>query len=205
MASTFQPSIGGNYYVSALNSVSQAYSPATVIANLVPAVMSKIRNATEVLYANGGRRFLYISITPLGCSPNILSGNPNAPRDSNGCIPDFNSISSAHSAQLSSLVSDLPSIHADATFVFLDYNAAYLQVLANSASLGFTDTLNACCGAPNVPNRYSIATFCDALSTTTNSTLCPDPNVFLSWDGIHYTHKFQLCNFKSYLRFWQFS
>ncbi|KAI5075745.1 hypothetical protein GOP47_0009821 [Adiantum capillus-veneris] len=43
---------------------------------------------------------------------------------------------------------------------------------------------------PTVPYRYNRALSCSVTSTTTTSTLCQDPNVFLNWDGIHFTHKF---------------
>ncbi|MCO5560591.1 hypothetical protein L7F22_014206 [Adiantum nelumboides] len=181
--------IGGNDYIGALTAAIPT-PPATIISSFVPAVISKIRNATEVLYASGAKKFLYISITPLGCSPSLLSPNPTLPRDSNGCIIDFNAISDAHGAQLLALVNDLRSLHPDATFTLLDYNGAYTQVLTNSASLGFTNTLDACCGSASSPNRFNTLTFCSVTSNTATNTLCPNPNVFLNWDGIHFTHKF---------------
>ncbi|MCO5602602.1 hypothetical protein L7F22_056736 [Adiantum nelumboides] len=181
--------IGGNDYLSALNAL-VPNSPSKVISTFVPAVISKIGTTTEALYANGARHFLFISIPPLGCSPSILSGNPTGPKDSNGCLQEFNAISVAHGMQLFSLVNGLRSKHSDATFAFLDYYGAFYQTLAASASLGFTDTLDACCGAgPKAPNRYDRASFCSASSIGSSDTLCPDPNVFFTWDGIHFTHK----------------
>ncbi|MCO5583631.1 hypothetical protein L7F22_037544 [Adiantum nelumboides] len=127
--------IGDNDYRGALTAIIPT-PPATIISSIVPAVISKIRNATEVLYASGARKFLYISIPLLGCSPSLLSPNPTLPKDNNGCIIDFNTVSNAHGAQLLALVNDLRSLHPDATFTLLNYNGAYTQVLTNSASLG---------------------------------------------------------------------
>ncbi|MCO5555610.1 hypothetical protein L7F22_009155 [Adiantum nelumboides] len=144
----------------------------------------------QVLYASGAKKILYISITPLRCSPSLLSPNPTLPRDGNGCITDFNSISNAHGVQLLGLVNDLRSLHPHATFTLLDYNGAYTQVLTNSASLGFTNKLDSCCGSALSPNRFNTLTFCSVTSNTITNMLCPNPNVFLNWDGIHFIHKF---------------
>ncbi|KAI5075744.1 hypothetical protein GOP47_0009820 [Adiantum capillus-veneris] len=65
------------------------------------------------------RHFLYISIPPIGCVPAALS-YPSSARDSNGCIPDLNAISSTHSSQLLSLANDLGNLHPDASLTFLD-------------------------------------------------------------------------------------
>ncbi|MCO5557104.1 hypothetical protein L7F22_010660 [Adiantum nelumboides] len=182
--------IGSNDYSGALANP-LLYPPATVISSFVPAVIAKIRNATEVLYASGARQFLLIGVPPIGCIPAALSAfKSNASRDGNGCIPELNAISDTHASQLLSTANDLRSRHADATYTFLDFNGAYIDVLRSSAALGFSNTLDACCGAgPTAPNRFNRLVFCSAASTTAASTLCPDPNVFFSWDGIHPTNR----------------
>ncbi|MCO5572943.1 hypothetical protein L7F22_026704 [Adiantum nelumboides] len=116
-------------------------------------------------------------------------------RDGNGCIPELNAISNAHASHLLSTVDDLQSRHADATFTFLDFFDAYIDVLQTRMALdvcvvGFNNTLDAYCGAgPNARNRFNRLVFCSATSTTATSTLYPDPNVFFSWDGIHSTNR----------------
>ncbi|MCO5597063.1 hypothetical protein L7F22_051137 [Adiantum nelumboides] len=180
---------GGNDYSGALANP-LLYSPAKVIGSFVPAVISKIRNGTEVLYASGARQFLFIGVPPIGCIPAALSAFKSNARDGNGCIPELNAISDAHASQLLSTVNDLRSRHADATFTFLDFSGAYIDVLQASAALGFSNTLDACCGAgPSAPNRFNRIVFCSVASTIATSTLCPDPNVFFSWDGIHPTNR----------------
>ncbi|KAH7428320.1 hypothetical protein KP509_10G087000 [Ceratopteris richardii] len=181
--------IGGNDYIVALTSF--LYSPSYVATNFIPLVIAKIRNATEVLYANGARNLLYIGVTPLGCSPSLLSTFLLGAKDSNGCLTDINTLSYNHGLSLLNLVNQLRLNYTDATFSFLDYYAAYTQVIGNSSSYGFSNTLQACCGAgPLFPYRYNPLLFCNALSTTTLDTLCANPNTFINWDGIHFTHKF---------------
>ncbi|KAH7428311.1 hypothetical protein KP509_10G086300 [Ceratopteris richardii] len=217
--------IGGNDYIVALTSF--LYSPSYVATNFIPLVIAKIRNATEVLYANGARNFLYIGVTPLGCSPSLLSTfllggslrkrspqfslhrshssgcSPSllstfllGAKDSNGCLTDINTLSYNHGLSLLNLVNQLRLNYTDATFSFLDYYAAYTQVIGNSSSYGFSNTLQACCGAgPLFPYRYNPLLFCNAVSTTTLDTLCANPNTFINWDGIHFTHKFNFVIF----------
>lgn len=181
--------IGGNDYIGAVNTL--IYSPSYITTNFIPLVIAKIRNATEVLYANGARHFLFISITPLGCSPSLLANFPLAAKDSNGCLQGLNTLSYNHGTSLSNLVISLRATYTNATFTFVDYYGAYTQVIGNSTSYGFSNTLDACCGAgPLFPYRYNVLLFCNSLSSTALSTLCTDPNVFLNWDGIHFTHRF---------------
>ncbi|KAI5062279.1 hypothetical protein GOP47_0022818 [Adiantum capillus-veneris] len=181
--------IGGNDYFGALNSL--IYSPSYITNNFIPRVMAKLRNATQVLYANGARNFLYISITPVGCLPSFLSMFPMGSKDSNGCLLDLNLLSYTHGIELLNLVNELRATYNRARFTFLDYYGAYIEVIENNFSYGFSNTLDACCGAgPSVPYRYNIILFCNSLSSTALSTLCPNPNVFINWDGIHFTHRF---------------
>ncbi|KAH7428164.1 hypothetical protein KP509_10G078300 [Ceratopteris richardii] len=181
--------IGGNDYISALTSF--LYTPSYVTTNFIPLVIAKIKNATEVLYANGARNFLYIGVTPLGCSSSLLATFLLGPKDSNGCLSDINTLSYNHALSLSRLVNQLRLHYTDAKFTFLDYYAAYKKVIGNSSKYGFSNTLETCCGAgPAFPYRYNQALFCSTLSSTLLSTLCPNPNAFVNWDGLHFTHKF---------------
>ncbi|KAH7428309.1 hypothetical protein KP509_10G086100 [Ceratopteris richardii] len=181
--------IGGYDYISALTSL--LYTPSYVTTNFIPLVIAKIKNATEVLYANGARDFLYIGVTPLGCSPSLLATFLLGAKDSNGCLSDINTLAYNHELSLSNLVNQLRLDYTDATFTFLDYYAAYNKVIGNSSSYGFSNTLETCCGAgPAFPYRYNQLLFCNTLSSTLFSTLCPNPNTFINWDGINFTHKF---------------
>lgn len=179
--------IGGNDYLNAL----RLYSPSQVSSEFVPLIVDKIRQTSEVLYANGARHFLFISVPPLGCSPFQLVRFPNDAKDSFGCLQDLNALSYKHSSELLKLVHDLRGAHPDATFVFVDYYGAYIHVLQNSGSYGFTNTLDACCGAGKLfPHNFNLLLFCNKLtSTTIPASLCHDPNVYLSWDGIHLTDR----------------
>ncbi|KAH7285693.1 hypothetical protein KP509_33G041300 [Ceratopteris richardii] len=181
--------IGGDDYIQAV--LSSNFSVPYIQRNLIPLVIAKIRNATEVLYATGARNFLYISITPLGCSPSLLAFFPSGAKDRNGCLIDLNTLSFEHGQRLLRLVYELRATYHDARFVFFDYYGAYEQVISNSPAFGFRDTLDACCGAgPSFLYRYSPQLFCSASSTVAAMTLCPNPIVFLNWDGIHFTHSF---------------
>ncbi|MCO5614208.1 hypothetical protein L7F22_068488 [Adiantum nelumboides] len=127
--------IGSNDYAGALANP-LLRSPSEVSNFFVPVVISKIKNATEILYADGARQFLFIGIPPIGCIPAALSTYLLSARDDNGCIPELNTVASEHASQLVSAINDLRTRHPDATFTFLDFYGAYNQLLELSASLG---------------------------------------------------------------------
>ncbi|MCO5547772.1 hypothetical protein L7F22_001224 [Adiantum nelumboides] len=133
--------IGGNDYAGALSSL--IYPPSYIASYFIPRVITKIRNATEVLYTNGARNFLYISITPLGCAPALLSIYPLGAKDSNGCLRALNSLSYAHGAALLNLVNELRATYPTARFTFVDYYGAYIQIIENSLTYGNAQTSSA--------------------------------------------------------------
>ncbi|KAI5083109.1 hypothetical protein GOP47_0002852 [Adiantum capillus-veneris] len=181
---------GGNDYINALRL--SLYSPLQVSSVFVPLVISKIRDITTRLYTHGARHFLFVSITPLGCSPVFLASGRNGEKDSFGCLKDINSLSYKHGSELVKLAKDLRVTLPDADFVVVDYYDAYEHILENSDSYGFTNTLDACCGAgQDFSNNFNLLLFCNKkTSTKIPSGLCPDPNVYLNWDGIHFTDRF---------------
>lgn len=182
--------IGGNDYIFAAQF--SKFSPAQIFSELVPLVVDKIRQAVEVLYVNGARHFLFIGVTPFGCSPAQLNTFPDDAKDEYGCLQDLNSIAYKHGSELQKLLEDLRGAHPNAEFLFADYYGAYIHVLGNSLSYGFTDTLDACCGAGKIfPHNFNKVLSCSSFTARDIPTaLCPNPSVYLNWDGIHYTDKF---------------
>ncbi|KAH7434800.1 hypothetical protein KP509_06G035000 [Ceratopteris richardii] len=182
--------IGGNDYIAALGSLKK-YSPAYITEELIPLVIAKIQSSTEALYTIGARNFLYVGITPLGCASSLLAMFPSGVKDNNGCLQDLNLLSYNHGLSLLNLIRQLRSTYKDANFVFFDYYGSYKHIIDNNLSFGISNTLDACCGAgPKFPYRFNELLFCNSLSSSLLSTLCPDPNIFINWDGIHFTHNF---------------
>lgn len=89
----------------------------------------------QALYSAGARNFLYISITPLGCIPFILSTR-NGAKDADGCYEPYNELSYLHGTMLHAEIKDLRIQHPDASFTFLDYYGVYQHILENHAAFG---------------------------------------------------------------------
>ena len=52
---------------------------------------------------------------------------------------------------------------------------------------GFTNALDACCGAGNAfPYNFNILQVCN----NRTSFVCSNPNTYLNWDGFHFTDAF---------------
>ncbi|MCO5602480.1 hypothetical protein L7F22_056612 [Adiantum nelumboides] len=182
--------IAGNDYLSALRRP-KLYPPAVVNKVILPFIISKIRNATEVLYANGARHFLIFGLPPLGCSPSLLAGNAMSVKDRYSCLRDINTLSHNHGVQVLAMVNNLRSLYPKANFIYTDYYGAFNHVIEDSASYGLTNTVDACSGAGALfPYRFKFILFCSRFSTIALTTLCTNPNTYISWDGLHFTDKF---------------
>ncbi|MCO5586405.1 hypothetical protein L7F22_040345 [Adiantum nelumboides] len=123
---------GGNDYIDALRL--SFYSPSQVSSEFIPLVINKIRDATTLLYAHGARHFLYITITPLGCSPVFLASAKHGVKDTFGCLQDVNSLCHKHGSELINLVQDLQVALPEADFVVADYYGAFEDILENSGT-----------------------------------------------------------------------
>lgn len=56
----------------------------------------------QELYAKGGRKFAFLSLSPLGCLPVLRAINPKANED--GCFEDASALALAHNHALKSVL-----------------------------------------------------------------------------------------------------
>eukprot|EP00250_Pteridium_aquilinum_P021826 c25237_g1_i1 orf=399-1541(+) len=180
--------IGGNDY---MNAFVQNYSPSFVNSTLIPLVLERLKNNTEVLLNNGAKRFLFISLTPFGCSPFLLTLLDGS-KDNDGCLQDYNLVASSHGEMVQDMLTRLRLIYPHATFSFMDYFGAYSHVVKNNDKFGFTKDLKACCGAgDSYPYNFNFYDVCNPKS----ASICVNPKNHFIWDGVHPTESMSLCAF----------
>ncbi|KAI5074261.1 hypothetical protein GOP47_0010222 [Adiantum capillus-veneris] len=176
---------GGNDYVYAY---SAGYTPSFINFTLIPLVVQKIQSAVNTLISNGARNFLFVTITPLGCLPALLS-RYNGTKDSIGCLEEYNQASFLHGAHLQTMVETLRISYPNDTFLLMDFYGAYKYVQNHNEEFGFVKSLEACCGAgDDYPYNYNADDECNENS----ASLCSDPTAYISWDGVHFTDAFHV-------------
>ncbi|KAL9228405.1 hypothetical protein vseg_003991 [Gypsophila vaccaria] len=162
------------------------------VRGLVPEVVQVISSAVQQLIDLGATKIVVPGNFPSGCMTIYLarykSSDPNA-YDELGCLKNWNDLASYHNTQLQDEIKTLQQRNPGVKIAYADYFSALQSIIRDAPSLGFDkDNLHkACCGAGGDYN------FGGPSCGSTGVNLCPNPNLRLSWDGIHLTqHVYQL-------------
>uniref|UniRef100_A0A6N2KTN1 SGNH hydrolase-type esterase domain-containing protein n=1 Tax=Salix viminalis TaxID=40686 RepID=A0A6N2KTN1_SALVM len=156
---------------------------------LAPEVVKAIKHAVVKVIGHGARRVVVPGNFPIGCFPVYLSQfqpNDTAAYDEFKCIKGLNSFSRYHNELLKQTVEGLKKQYPDVIIVYGDYYKAFMSIYQNAQSLGF-DTKSiqkACCGT-GAGHNFSLTRMCGAPGVP----VCPNPDHYISWDGIHLTQK----------------
>ncbi|KAM7519677.1 hypothetical protein LguiB_018639 [Lonicera macranthoides] len=177
--------IGGNDYNYALF---QGKSVEEVEA-MVPDVVQTIKDAAQKVIQKGAVRLVIPGNFPIGCQPIYLTGfetNNSEAYDRYHCLKRLNSFSKYHNRHLQQAIRELRQENPNVAIAYGDYYHAFHWLFRNVQHLGF-DTESrqkACCGTGGNYN-FNVVRMCGDLQVPA----CANPDRYLSWDGIHLTHK----------------
>ncbi|KAF2282847.1 hypothetical protein GH714_043183 [Hevea brasiliensis] len=144
----------------------------------------QIRNFEEItlpgleiemkLYNLGGRKFVLMSVNPIGCYPMVKA----IQRASNGsCNQDLNRAARLFNAHLKSLVNDIKPKLPGSYLVFVNSYKIIADIIKNPVSKGFEDTSNACCEVGSEGG-----TLCKR-----DGKICEERSSHVFFDGLHPT------------------
>ncbi|XP_075094674.1 GDSL esterase/lipase At1g09390 [Nicotiana tabacum] len=155
------------------------------VVKMIPSFVTEIKNAIQVIYSQGGRKFWVHNTGPLGCLPQKLTlvQKVSSDLDPHGCLASYNSAAQLFNEGLRHVCQELGSEMKDATIVYVDIYAIKYDLIANSSNYGFSNPLMACCGYGGPPYNYRKGVTCGH----PGYQVCSEGSEFLSWDGVHYT------------------
>ncbi|XP_074287720.1 GDSL esterase/lipase At5g03980-like [Silene latifolia] len=142
----------------------------------------------------GARRLVVPGNFPVGCMTIYLAAyktNDRTKYDELGCLKEWNDLSIFHNTQLQRAIKTLQARHPNVKIVYGDYFNALRSIFRNAAALGFDkDGIHkACCGTGNNEFNFDGGRICGAPGVKS----CPNPDLRVSWDGIHLTqHAYQV-------------
>ncbi|KAH7423327.1 hypothetical protein KP509_12G049300 [Ceratopteris richardii] len=167
------------------------YDPLESVSETIAA----IRQGLKSLYESGGRTFIVMNVTPLGCCPGILSDSRgNGSYDEYGCKLDWIEVVELHNSHLTELLEDLRNTLPDAEWILFDAHDILLDAYRNPQKYGVLYPFKACCGSGGEYNcRHEVA--CAESPKYVNGTLlqwtkCEDPSLHIIWDTSHTVESF---------------
>lgn len=100
-----------------------------------------------------------------------------------GCSSGLNALVQAHNELLQKKLGEFRAQYKDAVIIDADTWNAYKTILINYQKYKFEEPFKACCGAGGGPLNFDLHSLCGSSGTS----VCKNPQNFISWDGIHFT------------------
>ncbi|KAL1823899.1 hypothetical protein ACET3Z_010677 [Daucus carota] len=174
-------SIGSNDYMGGYlgnPNMQQMHDP----EEFVGMVIGNLTQAIQELYAKGGRKFAFLSLSSLGCLPVLRALNP---RKEGGCFEEATALAMAHNNAFSSVLANLEHLLKDFSYCNSKFSIWLDDRINNPLNHGFKDGINACCGI----GPYGGIFTCGGTKNMTEYKLCESPDDYVWWDSFHPTEK----------------
>ncbi|KAL5753426.1 hypothetical protein ACOSQ2_023933 [Xanthoceras sorbifolium] len=163
-----------NYLIHSFYSNTSYYNPNEYALFLITQYTTYIIE----LHNLGARKFLLAAIGPLGCLPNQLAAGFAPPGE---CVSYVNEMVEIFNKELLSLVDQLNTNHTTSIFVFCNTYVAFIDMLNNPDSYGFSVTDRGCCGIGRNQGQITCLPF---------SIPCLNRDQYIFWDAYHPTQAF---------------
>ncbi|KAK9063706.1 hypothetical protein SSX86_017578 [Deinandra increscens subsp. villosa] len=142
----------------------------------VRAMLREMVHTTGKIYKNGGRRFAFFSIGPMGCIPGrVLIRGASLTQ----CTHKMDLMVKYYNAGLKRFVSKIPRLFPGAIGVYAAVFDTANKYLDNPKIYGFADVTRACCGAGPLNGQLQCG--------LRGYTMCLTPNAYFFWDYFHPT------------------
>ncbi|KAL4651630.1 hypothetical protein ACB092_01G174200 [Castanea dentata] len=159
-----------NYFLmkSSINVSLEAFT-----ANLTSSLSQQIKK----LYNLGARKFVLMSVNPIGCSPMVAGNRPRH----KGCVQGLNKAAHLFNAHLKSLVDVIKQHMPGSNFVYVNSYKIIRDIIRNPISKGFKDASRPCCEVASI-NEGGNGVLCKR-----GGQACADRSSHVFFDGLHPT------------------
>ncbi|XP_062095873.1 GDSL esterase/lipase At5g45910-like [Humulus lupulus] len=157
------------------------------VRELVPLVVEAITNVTIALIEEGAVDLVVPGNLPIGCSVvylTLFESSNKTDYDEIGCLKALNEFSKLHNRHLKRALQTLRLKYPHTNIIYGDYYHATMRIINAPLHYGFDkkSLFRACCGGGGSYN-YNLSVTCGE----DGSTVCEDPSLYVSWDGVHLT------------------
>ncbi|XP_039008206.1 GDSL lipase-like [Hibiscus syriacus] len=164
-------SVGGNDYLTKNSSSSDEEFVSMVLGNLTVAI--------KEIYKNGGRKFGFPNLIPLGCLPYMKA------KSGGYCNDEATEIAKVHNALLPKTLDKLKKELQGFKYALYNIYQSFTQRLNNPSKYDFKNATTACCGS----GLYGGIDSCGGKRGVTEYDLCDNPADFFFFDSYHPSEK----------------
>ncbi|MED6192498.1 hypothetical protein PIB30_010705 [Stylosanthes scabra] len=143
-------------------------------------VIGNLTNAIQEIYEQGGRKFGFLNVGPIGCSPSIRALRNNAT-----CFEEISAVARLHNVELSKMILKLQKQLNGFKYSLHDFYASLSQVLTYPSKYGFKGGSGGCCGS----GPYRGVDTCGGNKGIKEYELCDNPNDYVFFDSHHPSDK----------------
>ncbi|PSS07289.1 GDSL esterase/lipase [Actinidia chinensis var. chinensis] len=166
-------SIGGNDYL-ARSSIYQSYPT----GEYVELVFGNLSTVIKGIYEEGGRKFGFVNMPPLGCLPNTRTPTSGS---TGTCMEELTILAKLHNKELPKTLKKLERHLEGFMYSLFDFYTTGLERIENPSKYGFKDGTSACCGSGPLGGVYS----CGGMRGIEEYELCDNPREYLFFDSYH--------------------
>ncbi|XP_021809302.1 GDSL esterase/lipase At1g29670-like [Prunus avium] len=159
-----------NYF---LRSSNQNVSLEIFTANLTASLSRQLKK----LHSLGARKFVVMSINPLGCSPVVRMNRPTH----NGCVQNMNRAAHLFNSHLKSLVDVIRAEMPGSSLVFVNSYKIIRDIIKNPISKGFKDSSTTCCEVASISEGGN------GILCKRGGEVCANRSSHVFFDGLHPT------------------
>ncbi|KAI7741172.1 hypothetical protein M8C21_019351 [Ambrosia artemisiifolia] len=178
-------SIGSNDYTSPyLITNSTHFNSSYSNAHLVRIVIGNLTTAIKDLHHRGARKFGFLNLGPLGCSPGLrIILNPS--NDSGGCVQSASLLATMHNKALAKSLKILAKQLHGFRYSLYDFHHNLNQRLKHPSRYGYKQGKTACCGTGRFRGTFS----CGGKRPVKEYWVCENPKEYVFWDSYHLTER----------------
>ncbi|BBH07249.1 GDSL-like Lipase/Acylhydrolase superfamily protein [Prunus dulcis] len=129
------------------------------------------------LHNLGARKFVAMSVNPLGCSPVVRMNRPTH----NGCVQSMNRAAHLFNSHLKSLVDVIRAEMPGSSLVFVNSYKIIRDIIKNPISKGFKDSSTTCCEVASISEGGN------GILCKRGGEVCANRSSHVFFDGLHPT------------------
>ncbi|KAK3220613.1 hypothetical protein Dsin_014583 [Dipteronia sinensis] len=173
-------SIGSNDYFTLFSTNSSVLQSHNSKLEYVEMVIGNLTNTIKEIYEEGGRKFGFLNLLPLGCIPSMKVLIVPGSTSGNSCQEDGIELAKLHNKALSESLQELERVLEGFGYSYHDFYGSLIERMNNPEAYGFKE-VTACCGT----GTYRGIPSCGGKREIKEYEVCEKASEYLFFDADH--------------------